>query len=161
MKDEVGRLIMKELFGLTAKSYRYSKDNNNEDEKPKDTKRCVIKRNLKFEDYKNVLDAVQIENEMNHLEKNNVDVDSLKEDQKEFIKHNKLILKILQRLRTETYNAFTEEINKTAITSNDDKRVQPIDSIETYAHGTSKGLAYKKEEIKCNKIIKQYKNVRL
>ena len=47
------------------------------------------------------------------------------------------------------------------MTSNDGKRVQPIDSIETYTHGTSKCLAYKKEEIKCNKVIKQYKKVRL
>ena len=33
--------------------------------------------------------------------------------------------------------------------------------IETYAHGTSKDLACKKEEIKCNNIIKQNKNVQL
>ena len=37
--------------------------------------------------------------------------------------------------------------------------MQSIDSIETYAHGTSKDLVSKKEEIKCNNIIKQYKNV--
>ena len=36
--------------------------------------------------------------------------------------------------------------------------MQPIDSIETYAYGTSKDLASKKEEIKCNNIIKQYEN---
>ena len=36
--------------------------------------------------------------------------------------------------------------------------MQPIDSIETYACGTSKDLASKKEEIKCNNIIKQYEN---
>ena len=32
-----------------------------------------------------------------------------------------------------------------------------IDSIETYGHETSKDLVCKKEEIKCNNIIKQYK----
>ena len=32
---------------------------------------------------------------------------------------------------------------------------QSIDSIEIYAHGTSKDLVYEKGEIKCNKIIKQ------
>ena len=37
--------------------------------------------------------------------------------------------------------------------------MQSIDSIETYVYGTSKDLACKKEEIKCNNIIKQYKNV--
>ena len=30
---------------------------------------------------------------------------------------------------------------------------------EIYTHGTSKDLVCKKEEIKCNNIIKQYKNV--
>ena len=36
--------------------------------------------------------------------------------------------------------------------------MQAIDSIEIYAYGTSKDLVSKKEEIKCNNIIKQYKN---
>ena len=36
--------------------------------------------------------------------------------------------------------------------------MQSIDSIETYAYGTTKDLLSEKEEIKCNKIIKQYKN---
>ena len=50
-------------------------------------------------------------------------------------------------------------INKTALISNDDKRMQSIDSIETYAYGMSKDLICKKEKIKRNNIIKQYKNV--
>ena len=33
--------------------------------------------------------------------------------------------------------------------------MQSADSIETYAHGTSKDLVCKKEEIKFNNIIKQ------
>ena len=37
--------------------------------------------------------------------------------------------------------------------------MQPVDSIETNAYGMNKGLVYKKEEIKCNNITKQYKNV--
>ena len=49
---------------------------------------------------------------------------------------------------------FTAEINKTALISNDDKRMQSIDSIETYAYRTNKDLLSKKEEIKCNIIIK-------
>ena len=36
--------------------------------------------------------------------------------------------------------------------------MQSIDSIETYAYGTSNDLASEKEVIKCNKIIKRYKN---
>ena len=35
--------------------------------------------------------------------------------------------------------------------------MQSIDSIETYAYGTSKDLLSGKEEIKCNNIIKRYK----
>ena len=37
--------------------------------------------------------------------------------------------------------------------------MQSIDSIETYAYGTSNDLICKKEKTKVNKIIKQYKNV--
>ena len=43
------------------------------------------------------------------------------------------------------------------LTLNDYKRMQSINSIETYAYGASKGQLSKKEEIKCNNIIKQYK----
>ena len=44
--------------------------------KAKVTKNCVIKRKLKFENYKNCLEATQLENKINHLEKNKVDIDS-------------------------------------------------------------------------------------
>ena len=45
---------------------------------------------------------------------------------------------------------FTQEINKIALRLNDDKRIQSIESMQTYAQGTSKDLIRKKEEIKCN-----------
>ena len=70
---------MKELVRLQRKTHSYLKDNNNEDKKAKGTKNCVIKRKLKFQDYKNCLEAAQTENKTNYLEKN---VDSLKKDQK-------------------------------------------------------------------------------
>ena len=53
--------------------------------KSKRHKKCVIKRKFKLEDYKNCLDEAKIENKINQLEKYNFDVDSLKEDPKEFI----------------------------------------------------------------------------
>ena len=59
----------------------------------------------------------------------------------------------MQRFKSETHNVYTEEINKIALSSNDDKRMQSIDSIETYAYGTSKDLVSEIEEIKCNNII--------
>ena len=48
-------------------------------------------------------------------------------------------------------------LQKKLISSNDDKRMQTIDSIEIYAYRRSKDLVCKREEIKCNNIIKQYK----
>ena len=42
--------------------------------------------------------------------------------------------------------------------SNDDRRMQSIDLIETYAYGTSKNLVNERKDIKCNNIIIQYKN---
>ena len=71
------------------------------------------------------------------------------------------MLKTQQRFKRERHNVSTEEINKISLSSNDDKRMQSIDSIEIYTHRTSKDLVFKKEEIKCKNIIKQYKNVYL
>ena len=48
IKDELGGQIMKKIVGLRAKTYSYLKDNNDEDKKAKCTKKCVIKRKLKF-----------------------------------------------------------------------------------------------------------------
>ena len=134
------------------------KDNNDDDKKAKGTKKCVIKRKLKFQDYKNSLEASQLGKKRNHLQKNKTDVDSLG-DQKEFIKNDKLIIKTQQRFESERHNVFTEEINKIVLSSNDDEKVQSIDLVETYAYGMNKDLVCKKEEIKCKNIIKQYKNV--
>ena len=53
---------------IKSKTYNYLKDNN-EDKNTKSTKKCIIKRKIKFHDYKNCLEAAQIENKINHLEK--------------------------------------------------------------------------------------------
>ena len=49
-------------------------------------KKCAIKRKLKFQNYKTCLEATQLENKINHLEKNKIDTDSIKENHKEFVK---------------------------------------------------------------------------
>ena len=157
MKDELNAQIMKEFVGLREKTYSYLKDNKDEGQKAKSTQNCVIKRKLKFEDYKNCLEASQLKNKINHLEK--IDVDSLRKHHKKFTKNNKLILKTRQRFRNEKHNVlFNEEGNKIALIGNDDKRIQSTDLIETHAYLTSKNLICKKEETKCNNIINQYKN---
>ena len=115
------------------------------------------KRKLKFQNYKNCLEATQLENKINHLEKNTIDIDRIKENHKEFIKKGKSILQTQQRFKSGRRNGFTEETNKIALSSNDDKRMQSIDLIETCAYVTSKVLVVEKEEIKCSKIIKSYK----
>ena len=84
---------MTEFFELRAKTNSNLTNNNDEDKKAKDTKKCVIKRKLKFQDYKNCLEAAQIENRLTHLEKNKTDVDILKDYQKRFTKNKKLTLK--------------------------------------------------------------------
>ena len=58
-------------------------------------------------------------------------------------------------------NAFTKEVNKISLNANDDKRIQSIDSIAPYAYRTNKDLVCKKEDIKRNNIIKQYKHDQL
>ena len=85
----------------------------------------------------------------------------LKKDHKDFIKNNNLILKTHQRFKSENDNVFTEEINSFTLTSNDDKWMQSIDLIETYAYEKSKDLLSEKEEIKCSNIIKQYKKIQI
>ena len=81
MKYELGGKIMKEFVGLRAKICSYLIVDGSEDKKAKDTKRSVIKIKLKFEDYKNCLEATQLENKINHLEKNEIDVASVKKEQ--------------------------------------------------------------------------------
>ena len=75
---------MKEFVGLRAKTYL--KDNHGETKHAESIKKCAIKRKLFLKKFKNCLEAAQVENKINHLEKNKIDVDSLNEKQKEFIK---------------------------------------------------------------------------
>ena len=48
--------------------------------------KSVIKRKLKFENYKNCLEATQRDNKVNYIEKNETNIDGLKKDQRDFIK---------------------------------------------------------------------------
>ena len=46
--------------------------NNADDKKANSTEKCAIKRKLKFQDYKNCLEAVPVENKIYHLQKNKI-----------------------------------------------------------------------------------------
>ena len=82
-------------------------NDESEDKKAKGTKKCAIKKETKFNNYKNC----------------------------QFI--NEIILKSQQRLKNEAHNVYTEEINKITLSSNDDKRLQTFDKITTYRYGTN------------------------
>ena len=98
---------MKEFAAHIPKTYFYLMDDGNSNKKAKRTKKCVIKRAFKFNGYKDCL------------------------------LNNESILKSQQRFKTEAHNVYTEEINKIALTSNDDKRLQTYDRITSYHYGTS------------------------
>ena len=65
----------------------------------REQKKCVIKWRPKFNYYKNCL-----------------------------LNNNELIMKSQKRFKSETHNVYTKEINKIALSSNDDKRLQTLDS---------------------------------
>ena len=92
---------MKEFCALRAKTYSYLMDDNSEVKKSKRTKKCVIKRELMFEDYK------------------------------DYLSNDEIILKSQQRSKRDHHKVYTEEINKIALSCNDDKRLQTSDRIKT------------------------------
>ena len=93
MKDELGEKIITEFITLRPKTYSYLTDDGKEDKKAKGTKNCVIKRMIKFNDYKNCL---------------------LKDE---------VLLKSQQRFISKKHDVYTENINKIALSNNDDKRI--------------------------------------
>ena len=90
-KDELGGKIMIEFVGLRAKTYAYLMDEDTEHKKAKGTKKCLIKRELMFKNYKDGLF------------------------------NNKIILKSQQRFKSDYHNVYIEQINEIALSSNDDK----------------------------------------
>ena len=51
--------------------------------------------------------------------------------------NNKIILKSQQRFKSDNHNVYTKQINKIALSSNDDKRLQTFNKIATYPYGTN------------------------
>ena len=65
--------------------------------------------------------------------------------------NDKIILKSQQRFESDCYHVCTKQINKIALSSNDDKRLQILDKIITYRYGKN---AFKVWE---RKALSQYK----
>ena len=105
MKDELGGKLITEFVTLRPKTYSYLTDDGKEDKKAKGTKKCVIKRMIKFDDYKNC-----------------------------FLK-DKVLLKSQQRFISKKHDVYTEDINKIALSNDDDKRIVSSDKITSYPYG--------------------------
>ena len=82
-------------------------EDDNEKKKAKGIKKCIIKRRLMFENYE----------------------DSLFND--------KTILQSQLIFKSDYHDVYTEEVNKIALSSNDDKRLQTFDRVTTYPYGTN------------------------
>ena len=111
MTNELDRKIMTKFVELKVKIYNSLIDDSSEDKKAKGTKKCVTKRKLKFESYKNCLEATQLDDKISIQKEIKLTQIVLQKDHKEFIKYNKLLLKTQQRFRRDRHNVFTEEIN--------------------------------------------------
>ena len=112
-KDKLGGKIMKEFVALRAETYAYLMDDDSEKKKAKETKNCVIKRSLMFENHKDCLF------------------------------NDKIILQSQQGFKSDHHYVYTVKINKIALSSNDDKRLQTFDRVTTYPHGTTEMMIEK------------------
>ena len=74
-------------------------DDDSKAKKAKGTSKCIIIKVLKFNDYKDCL------------------------------LNNEIILKPPQRFKSEIHDVYAEDVNKIALSSNDDERLQTYDRI--------------------------------
>ena len=79
---------------------------DSEVKKAKATKNCVIKRKTMFENYTDCLF------------------------------NDKIILKSQERFKNDHHKVHTEEVNKIALSSDDDKRLKIFNRVKTYPYGT-------------------------
>ena len=106
-KDELGGRIIKEFCALRAKTYSYLMEDDSVTKRANGVKRCVIKRRLMFGNYK----------------------DSLF--------NNETIIRSQLRFKSDRHNVYTEEVNKIALSSGDNKRLQTFDRVTTYPYGAN------------------------
>ena len=103
-KDELGGKVMTEFCALRAKAYAYKLDDDTEMKKAKVTQKCIVKREITFKNYADALF------------------------------HNEVIKRSQQRFRSDHHRVCTEEVNKIALSSNDDKRIQTFDKFTTFPY---------------------------
>ena len=104
-KDECTGKIINEFVGLRSKLYSYKMDEGKENKRCKGVKKGVVENSITHDDYKNVL-----------------------ETGKEQMRRQNII-------RSYNHVIFTEEVNKIALSAEDDKRYLLKDSHDTLAWG--------------------------
>ena len=104
MKDELGGKISMEFVTLRPKTYSFLTDDGKEDKKAKGTKKCIIKKMIKFNDYKKCL------------------------------LNDEVIFKSQQRFISKKHDVYTENISKIALSNDDDKRIVSLDKITSYPY---------------------------
>ena len=103
----MGGKIITEVITLRPKAYTYLDGDGNDHKKAKGTKMCVIKQELMFQNFKYCWS------------------------------NNKNVHRSQQRFKSYKHDVYKEEVNKTALSANDDKRLQTYDKITTYPYGTN------------------------
>ena len=91
-----------EVITLRSKTYAYLMDDGSNHKKISVIKKCVIKQKLIFQNYKDCLF------------------------------NNKTVYRSQERFKSYYHVMYTGEVNKIALSRNDDKRLQTFDSITTY-----------------------------
>ena len=112
MNKKVPGLFKDELGGknmtefVALRAKAYSYlDDGNEHKKSEGTKRCVIKQKTMFQNFEDC-----------------------------FL-NNKTVYRSQERFKSYNHDVYTEEVNKIALSNNDDKRIQIFDGIETDPYG--------------------------
>ena len=105
MKDELGGKIITEFVTLRPKTYYFLTDDGKEDKKAKGTKKYITKKMIKCNDYKKCL------------------------------LNDEVIFKSQQRFISKKHDVYTENINKIALSNNDDKRIVSSNKITSYPYG--------------------------
>ena len=106
MKDELGGAIMTEFVALRPKLYSCRKLDGVEDKKCKGIKKCIVKKTLSFDDYKNCLLA-----------------------------NSRVVYRSQIMFRSTKHEVHTVEVNKVALNRDDDKWISKKDGISTLARG--------------------------
>ena len=97
MKDELSGKLITEFVTLRPKTYSYLTEYDKEDKKAKGTKKCIIKKMIKFNDYKKCL------------------------------LNDEVIFKSQERFISKKHDVYTENINKISLSNKDDKRIISLD----------------------------------